>query len=574
MLGAEDLEDVEHGKAGLVHELALSPHLGEELVERRLVLGLSGEAAGQFEASPAVVGLGLDTGLQRGDVEARGGLDPGRGLEAVHLCVRHQPAEHDQCLVGLATVHEHGGETRPGFGVIGASVKHLAKQVLGGGVVAFDPCRARLIHHTVELVWHDRANPVGDRRLGKGAGESGHLLAVAKGDHGRDALDRVLLGELLVGVDVDLDQLERSAAFLGDVLKRGAEDLARLAPLRPEVDDDGDLPAALQHILGKRSRINVFANAHGVKVTLTLPATVDGMEHRPEAPFGAVLTAIITPFHEDGSVDFGTFARLAEHLVSHGSDGLVVCGTTGESPTLNAMEKVALYQAAVDAVGDRAAVVAGTGTYDTRESIEFSERAAEVGCHAVMAVTPYYSKPPQEGIFRHMTAIADATDLPLMVYNIPGRTCRLIEVETLQRLAEHSNIVAVKDAVDDVAWTTEQIAALPEGFAVYSGSDDLTLDIIRAGGVGVVSVASHLAGDQIRAMIEAAMADKDDEADRLHQGLMPLFTALFVEPSPMPLKAGLSLAWDVVGEPRLPLVPASEKTVAAVREALVGLEGL
>ncbi len=208
------------------------------------------------------------------------------------------------------------------------------------------------------------------------------------------------------------------------------------------------------------------------------------------------------------------------------------------------------------------------------ESIEFTERAAEVGCHAVMAVTPYYSKPPQEGIFRHMTAIADATDLPLMVYNIPGRTCRLIEVETLQRLAAHPNIVAVKDAVDDVAWTTEQIAALPDGFAVYSGSDDLTLEIVRAGGVGVVSVASHLAGVQISAMIEAALADKDDEADRLHHGLMPLFTALFVEPSPMPLKAGLSMAWDAVGEPRLPLVPPSEETVATVREALIGLEGL
>jgi 4-hydroxy-tetrahydrodipicolinate synthase len=298
------------------------------------------------------------------------------------------------------------------------------------------------------------------------------------------------------------------------------------------------------------------------------------MDQRPAAPFGSVLTAIITPFHSDGSVDYGTFTRLAEHLVSHGSDGLVVCGTTGESPTLDATEKVALYRAAVDAVGDRATIVAGTGTYDTRESIEFTKRAAGVGCDAVMAVTPYYSKPPQEGIFRHMTAIAEATDLPLMVYNIPGRTCRLIDVETLVRLAAHPNIVAVKDAVDDVAWTTGEIAALPEGFAVYSGSDGVTLDIVRAGGVGVVSVASHLAGDQIRAMIEAALAGKDDEADRLNQGLAPLFDALFLEPSPMPLKAGLSMAWDPVGDPRLPLVPASEATRQALRRALVDLEGL
>jgi 4-hydroxy-tetrahydrodipicolinate synthase len=298
------------------------------------------------------------------------------------------------------------------------------------------------------------------------------------------------------------------------------------------------------------------------------------MDQRPAPPFGSVLTAIITPFHDDGSVDYGTFTRLAEHLVAHGSDGLVVCGTTGESPTLDSTEKVALYRAAVDAVGERATIVAGTGTYDTRESIEFTERAAEVGCDAVMAVTPYYSKPPQEGIYRHMIAIADATDLPLMVYNIPGRTCRLIEVDTLVRLAEHPNIVAVKDAVDDVAWTVGEIAAMPEGFAVYSGSDSLTLDIVRAGGVGVVSVAAHLAGDQIKAVIEAAIAGKDDEADRLHEGLAPLFAALFIEPSPMPLKAGLSMAWDPVGDPRLPLVPASEETREALRKALVGLEGL
>jgi 4-hydroxy-tetrahydrodipicolinate synthase len=296
------------------------------------------------------------------------------------------------------------------------------------------------------------------------------------------------------------------------------------------------------------------------------------MEHRPEAPFGAVLTAVITPFHEDGSVDFGTFTRLTQHLTAHGSDGVVVCGTTGESPTLNAVEKVALFKAAVDAVGARSTVVAGTGTYDTRESIELSKRAAEVGCHAVMAVTPYYSKPPQEGIARHMMAIADATDLPMMVYNIPGRTCRLIEVDTLIRLAAHPQIVAVKDAVDDIDWTVAQIDALPEGFAVYSGSDALTLKIVRAGGVGVVSVAAHLAGDSIRAMVESAIVGKDDEADRLDAALAPLVEALFIEPSPMPLKAGLTLAWDPVGEPRLPLIPASDEATTAVREALVALE--
>jgi 4-hydroxy-tetrahydrodipicolinate synthase len=203
-----------------------------------------------------------------------------------------------------------------------------------------------------------------------------------------------------------------------------------------------------------------------------------------------------------------------------------------------------------------------------------TERAAEMGCDAAMAVTPYYSKPPQEGIFRHMTAVAEATDLPLLVYNIPGRTSRLIEIDTLVRLAEHPQIVAVKDAVEDVAWTTKQIAALPEGFAVYSGSDALTVDIVGAGGVGVVSVASHLAGDLVKALVEAALEGNDDEAKRLDTALGPLFEALFIEPSPMPLKAGLTMAWDSVGEPRLPLIPATEIATTAMRQALEGLEGL
>jgi len=445
--------------------------------------------------------------------------------------------------------------------------------LLGAGVVVFKSGRSRLIHHEIQFVGHHRGDPVGDGRFRQGSGESRNLLAVAKCDDGRNALHAILSGELLVGVDVDLDQLKGAVCLFRDVFQGRSEDLARLTPVGPEVRYDRDLATSLQDILWKRCGIDVLTGAHRDKVTRTPPASVAAMEHRPDAPFGTVLTAIITPFHEDLSVDFGTFSRLAEHLVDHGSDGLVVCGTTGESPTLTALEKVALYRAAVDAVGDRAVIVAGTGTYDTRESIEMTERAAEVGCAAAMAVTPYYSKPPQEGIFRHMTAIADCTDLPMMVYNIPGRTCRLIEIDTMVRLAAHPKIVAAKDAVDDVAWTTEQIEALPEDFAVYSGSDGLTLDIVRAGGVGVVSVASHLAGDLVKAMVEAALVGKDDEADRLNEALGPLFEALFVEPSPMPLKAGLALAWDPVGEPRLPLVPASEKTIAALREALVGLEG-
>jgi 4-hydroxy-tetrahydrodipicolinate synthase len=295
------------------------------------------------------------------------------------------------------------------------------------------------------------------------------------------------------------------------------------------------------------------------------------MESRPEAPFGQVLTAVITPFGDDGSIDYGTFWRLTRHLADHGSDGIVVGGTTGESPTLSKVEKVALYKAAVDAVGDRMKVIAGAGTYDTRESVELARRAADSGVHGIMAVTPYYSKPPQEGLFRHFTAIADATELPVLLYNIPGRTCRLIEVDTLVRLAAHPSVVAVKDAVDDLDFTRRSLEALPDGFAVYSGSDSMTREMVRMGGVGVVSVASHLAGDQVRAMVDAALSGNDELADQLDGRLAPLFEALFLEPNPMPLKAGLDLAWDPVGDPRLPLIPASGDTRAAIERALAVL---
>lgn len=297
------------------------------------------------------------------------------------------------------------------------------------------------------------------------------------------------------------------------------------------------------------------------------------MEHRPEAPFGKVLTAVVTPFGEDGSVDYGTFWRLTRHLSEHGSDGIVVGGTTGESPTLSKVEKIALFKAAVDAVGDRMKVIAGTGTYDTKESTDLTQRAADSGCHGVMAVTPYYNKPPQEGLYRHFTAIAGATDLPVLLYNIPGRTATRIEIDTLVRLADHPGIVAVKDAVDDIEWSRQEIASLPEGFAVYSGSDAMTKDIVMAGGVGVVSVAAHLAGEQVRALVEAAESGDVERAEHLHEQLSPLFGALFAEPNPMPLKAGLTELWRPVGEPRLPLIPASEETTRRVREAVEALGG-
>lgn len=291
------------------------------------------------------------------------------------------------------------------------------------------------------------------------------------------------------------------------------------------------------------------------------------MDTRPLAPFGTVLTAVLTPFDDEGSVDYGVFWKLIRHLADNGSDGVVVTGTTGESPTLSKPEKIALYKAAVEAAGDKMKVIAGTGTYNTAESVALTEQAASVGVHAVMAVTPYYSKPPQAGLAKHFTAIAEASDLPLMLYNIPGRTARLIEVETLVQLAHHDKIVAVKDAVGDLDYTRRAIAELPDGFAVYSGDDGRTRDIVAANGVGVVSVAAHFVGKQIQQLIAAVLDDKQDEADRIQEKLTPIFEALFVEPSPMPLKAGMTALWGNVGQPRLPLVPASEETTEKVKAA-------
>jgi 4-hydroxy-tetrahydrodipicolinate synthase len=291
------------------------------------------------------------------------------------------------------------------------------------------------------------------------------------------------------------------------------------------------------------------------------------MDTRPSAPFGTVLTAVLTPFDAEGSVDYGVFWKLIRHLAENGSDGVVVTGTTGESPTLSKPEKIALYKAAVEAAGDKMKVIAGTGTYNTAESVALTEQAASVGVDAIMAVTPYYSKPPQAGLIKHFTAIADATDLPLMVYNIPGRTARLIEVETLVELAQHDRIVAVKDAVGDLEFTRRAIGELPDGFAVYSGDDSRTKDIVAANGVGVVSVAAHFVGKQIQRLVAAVVDDNPDEANRIQDKLSPLFDALFTEPSPMPLKAGMTALWDDVGEPRLPLVPASEETTEKVKAA-------
>lgn len=281
---------------------------------------------------------------------------------------------------------------------------------------------------------------------------------------------------------------------------------------------------------------------------------------------------MITPFEQGGAVDHETAWRLARHLTEQGTDALVVTGTTGESPTLTDQEKLALYKTVVDAVAERETkVIAGTGTYDTAHSVHLTEAAKELGVDGVLAVTPYYNKPTQTGLIAHFAAIADV-GVPVMLYNIPGRTGRLIEVETLAALAGHPGVVAVKDAVESLDFTSQTVNRIP-GLPVYSGQDSLTLPMLAVGAVGVVSVVSHLAGRTIKSMIQAARDGDWDEARRLHHLLLPLCQACFLETNPGPIKSAMGRFWEPVGDLRLPLVPASEETMAEVEKALGAIHG-
>lgn len=276
---------------------------------------------------------------------------------------------------------------------------------------------------------------------------------------------------------------------------------------------------------------------------------------------------MVTPFDDTGGVDHQKAWDLARHLAEHGTDTLVVAGTTGESPTLSDQEKLALFKTVLDAVAEKKTkVVAGTGTYDTAHSVEMTERVGELGVDGVLAVTPYYNKPSQGGLVEHFNTIADV-GVPVMVYNIPGRTSRLIEVETLVTLGAHPNIVAVKDAVMSLEFTSKSINLAPS-LPVYSGQDSLTLPMLAVGAVGVVSVVSHLAGPAVKAMLKAAHAGDFEEARRLHHQLLPLCFACFLEPNPAPVKGALSRFWEPVGDVRLPLVAASEETITEVEKAL------
>jgi 4-hydroxy-tetrahydrodipicolinate synthase len=293
------------------------------------------------------------------------------------------------------------------------------------------------------------------------------------------------------------------------------------------------------------------------------------MTSAPAAPFGHVLTAMATAFHGDGSVDLEGTARIAAHLVDHGHDGVVVSGTTGESPTTTTEEDGAILAAVKDAVGDRASVVAGVGTNSTAHSIELAEQAAKVGADGVLLVTPYYNKPGQAGVLHHFRSVAEATDLPVMLYDVPGRTGTQIALETYEQAIRMQNVVAVKDAVNDFV---RGVRLTELGYAVYSGDDASNLGWLAHGAVGFVSVVGHAAGDETKAMAEAFWAGDPAEALRIFTRLLPAIDAIMGVPNygATTAKASLQLLGVLDNRNvRGPLVPLDDDEVAALR---VGLE--
>ncbi|MGW1494631.1 4-hydroxy-tetrahydrodipicolinate synthase [Streptomyces sp. NBC_00191] len=283
----------------------------------------------------------------------------------------------------------------------------------------------------------------------------------------------------------------------------------------------------------------------------------------PQTPFGRVLTAMVTPFTADGALDLAGAQRLAAHLVDAGNDGLIINGTTGESPTTSDAEKDQLVRAVLEAVGDRAHIVAGIGTNDTRHSIELARTAERSGAHGLLAVTPYYNKPPQEGLFRHFSAIADATELPVMLYDIPGRSGVPIDTETLVRLADHPRIVANKDAKGDLGRASWAIAR--SGLAWYSGDDMLNLPLLSVGAVGFVSVVGHVVTPELRALLDAHLTGDVQKATEIHQQLLPVFTGMFRTQGVITTKAALALQGLPAGPLRLPLVELSPEETAQLK---------
>lgn len=286
--------------------------------------------------------------------------------------------------------------------------------------------------------------------------------------------------------------------------------------------------------------------------------------------FGDLITAMVTPFDGEGNLDVDGAAELASWLGEQGSDGLVLAGSTGEGPTLSDDEKITLWRSVHEAVGDKATIIANTGTYDTRHSIHLTKEAEKIGVDGVLVVTPYYNRPPQAGLLAHFKAVAAATALPVILYDIPLRSSRKIEHETILELAAVDNIVGVKDACGDAQGAARLTAEAPGDFQVYSGNDGDTLPWLAVGAVGVIAVASHVAGPEMAEMISRFKSNDTETAQKINKGLMPVFDVMSITTNPIPVKAALKLMGKPAGDPRLPLIPATDNEVARIRGVLEG----
>jgi len=283
---------------------------------------------------------------------------------------------------------------------------------------------------------------------------------------------------------------------------------------------------------------------------------------------GRLLTAMVTPFKESGEVDYEQAKKLALALLNVGSDGLVLAATTGESPTLSWEEEMSLFTEVKSAVGERGSIVAYTGSNSTAEAVEATKGAEKIGVDACLLVVPYYNKPTQEGLYQHFKTIAQSTSLPCILYNVPGRTITSLSADTAIRLSRIDNIIGVKEASGNLGQISKIITEAGENLLVWSGNDNDTFHILAVGGYGVISVASHLVGKQIKEMIDNFLLGKVTEAADIHNRLLPLIDALFIVSNPIPLKYALNQIGFKVGKPRLPLVEADEKTAAQIREIL------
>jgi 4-hydroxy-tetrahydrodipicolinate synthase len=284
--------------------------------------------------------------------------------------------------------------------------------------------------------------------------------------------------------------------------------------------------------------------------------------------FGQVLTAMVTPFDHNGEIDFEATRTLVNHLIDNGSDGLVIAGTTGESPTLTTEEKVEFFKFVVNVVAGRVPVIAGTGSNNTKASISLTRIAEKAGVDGIMLVTPYYNKPSQEGMYQHFKAIAEATALPIMLYNIPGRSVVNMSVETIVRLSYIENIVCIKEASGDLDAMAQIISKTASDFTLYSGDDGLTVPVLAIGGAGIVSVASHIIGNEMQNMINSFKNGDVIKAGALHRELLPIMNALFAAPNPTPVKAALNMRGIQVGGVRLPMVALNDDETRALKSVL------